>query len=160
MVLVILEDVKIYGSVALISISGIENLLHKIDLLDDVTRSARLDRWRSHVEHPHGLMVGESAPLHHFHRLKLLKTSLLCYLVLSLVSIMLEMSYICDVADIAHLVAKVTEEFHKHVVCHARSCVTEMSVAVNGRTADIKSDMTLIDRLEDLLLSRKRIGYI
>jgi hypothetical protein len=105
-------------------------------------------------------MVCEGASLYHFHRLKLLQTSLLCDLVLTLVSIVLKVSHVSDVAHITHLVAKVLEEFHEHVVGDSRTGVTEMCVTVNGRAADVKTNMSFVDRLENLFLSRKGIGYI
>ena len=51
------------------------------------------------------MMVAGQVVLHHFHRLELLKASLLSDLVLSLICVVLEMPDISDVAYIAHLVA-------------------------------------------------------
>ena len=51
------------------------------------------------------MMVADQVVLHHFHRLELLKASLLSDLVLSLICVVLEMPYVSDVAYIAHLVA-------------------------------------------------------
>jgi hypothetical protein len=82
-------------------------------------------------------MVGECTSLHYFHRLELLETSLLCDLVLALVGVVLEMSYVCDVADIAYLVAEVAEQFHEYVISHTRTCVSQMRVAVYCRAADV-----------------------
>ena len=122
--------------------------------------SARLYRRRSHIQHAHGLMVCESTSLHHFHGLQLLQTRLLCNLVLSLVGVMLKVAYIGDVAHITYLVAQMFEQFHEHIVCHARSCMAQVCISIYCRTADIKPYMSFIDRLEQLLLPRKRIGYI
>ena len=105
-------------------------------------------------------MVGESTSLHHLHRLELLQTRLLCDLVLALVSVMLEVSHVCDVADITHLVSKMLEQFHEYIISHTRTSMSQMRVAVYCRTADIKSHMPLIDRLENLFLSRKGVSYI
>ena len=105
-------------------------------------------------------MIGECTSLHDLHRLELLKTCLLCNLVLTFVSIVLEVSHVSDVADIAHLISKVFKKLHEYVVSHARTCMSEVCIAINGRAADIKSYVSLVDRLEDLFLSRKGIGYI
>ena len=51
------------------------------------------------------MMVAGQVVLHHFHRLELLKASLLSDLILSLICVVLEMPDVCDVAYIAHLVA-------------------------------------------------------
>ena len=98
-------------------------------------------------------MVGESASLHHFHRFELLEACLLCDLVLALVGVVLKVSYVCDVAYVAHLVSQVLEQFHEYVICYAGSCMSEVCVAVDCRAADVKSDMPFVDRLEYLLLS-------
>ena len=37
MFLVVFEDIELYGSVALVGLSCLEDLLHQVDLLDDVT---------------------------------------------------------------------------------------------------------------------------
>ena len=73
---------------------------------------------------------------------------------------MLQVSYICDVTHIAHLISEMLEQFHEHIISDARACMSEMCISVNCRTADIKSNVSFIDRLEDFLLPRKRIGYI
>ena len=105
-------------------------------------------------------MVGKRTSLPHFHRLELLQAGLLCDLVLSFVGVMFEVTYIGYVADIAYLVAEMAQKLHEHIVCHSRSGMAEMRVSIYGRAADIKSHMTFIKRLEQLLLSRKRVGDI
>ena len=73
---------------------------------------------------------------------------------------MLEVSYIGDVADVAHLVTQVFEQLHEDIVSHTRTGMSQMCVAIDGRTADIKSYVAFVDGLEYLFLSRKGIGYI
>jgi hypothetical protein len=73
---------------------------------------------------------------------------------------MLKMSDVCDVTDIAYLVAEMLEEFYKNVIRHTGAGMAEMCIAIDGRTADIKTHMTLVKRSEQLFLSRKRIGDI
>ena len=51
------------------------------------------------------MMVAGQVVLHHFHRLELLKASLLSDLILSLICVVLEMPDVSDVTYIAHLVA-------------------------------------------------------
>ena len=51
------------------------------------------------------MMVAGQVVLHHFHGLELLEACLLSDLVLSLISVVLEMPDVSDVAYIAHLVA-------------------------------------------------------
>ena len=152
MVLVVFEYIEVDRTIAFISISGIQDLVHEVYLLDDVSRCTRLDRRRSYVKHAHGLMIGKCTSLNHLHRLQLLKACLLCDLVFSFVCVMLKMAYVSDVTDIAYLVAEMLQQFHEYIISHSWSCVSKMSVAVDCRTADVKSDVSLIDRLEYLFL--------
>ena len=89
-------------------------------------------------------MVAGQVVLHHFHRFELFEACLLRNLVLAVVGIMFEVTYVGDVADVAHLVAEVTEIAEKYVEGDCRTCVTEMAVAVDGRTADIHPDLSLM----------------
>ena len=105
-------------------------------------------------------MICKSTSLYNFHRFELLKTCLLCNLVFSFICIMLKMSYIGDVADIAHLVTEVLKKLYEYVISDTWSCMAEVGGAVNCRAADIKSYGSFVDRLEYLFLSRKGVGYI
>ena len=50
MISVVLEHVKVDTSLAYIGVARIEDLLHQLDLLDDMSRGKRLDRGRQHIE--------------------------------------------------------------------------------------------------------------
>ena len=104
MVLVILFDVEVDGSVALVGISIGENFPDELNLLNDVTGGVRFDaRWED-IKRIHGLMVAVGVVLRHLHRLELLQTRLLGDFVLALVGIVLQMAHIGDVSDITHLI--------------------------------------------------------
>ena len=102
-------------------------------------------------------MVAEGVILHHLHRLQLLESGLLADLVLSFISIMLKVTDIGDIADIAHFIAEVPEQLEQHVVGHSWAGVAKMSVTINGRPADIHSHMAFMDRLEKFLILGKSI---
>ncbi len=55
------------------------------------------------------------------------------------------------VADIAHLVAQMVKIAEKDIECDGRTCVSEMSVAINGRSAHIHSHFSLMDGCEKFL---------
>ena len=93
-------------------------------------------------------MVTESVALDNLHGLKLLQTGLLADLVLSFVSIMLEVTHVRYVPDVTDLVAKMTEELEQHIIGHARAGMAKMGISVHGRAADIHSDMPFVDRNE------------
>ena len=95
--------------------------------------------------------------LDNLHRFQLLEACFLCNLILSLVGIMLQVSYVSDVTDIAYLVAEMFQEFEKHIVSHSRTGVPQMGVAVDGRAADIHAYVTGINGNEKLLFTGKGI---
>ncbi len=105
MVFVVFLNVEIHRPVAHVGVAVVENLLHQLLLLDDVARGMRLNRWRQHVEQLHGLVVAVGVVLRYLHRLKLFEARLFLYFVVALISVMLQMTHVGDVAHIAHLVA-------------------------------------------------------
>ena len=157
-VLVVFLHVEIDAAVGFIGIAGVENFLDGLDLLHYVAAGAGLDGGRRAVQETHGFVVTESISLHHFHGLQLFQAGLLCYLVLTFVGIMFEVADIGDIAYIAHLVAQVAQQLAEHVVCHSRPGMAEMSLTVHGGAAYIHSNMSFMDRLEELLGTRKRVG--
>ncbi len=98
-------------------------------------------------------MIAEGTCLGDFHRLQLFEPSLFCDFVLALVCIMLKMSDVGYVPDIADLISEMLEEFDEYVICHSRSCMSQMGVSIDRRTADIKAYMSFIYRLEQLFFS-------
>ena len=103
--LVILLHVEVDRTVALVGKTVVENLLNELLLLDDVARSVRLDARRQHVERLHGSVIAVGVVLCYLHRLELLQACLLLNLVVALVSVVLQVAHIGDVAHIAHLIA-------------------------------------------------------
>ena len=154
---IVLGHVKVDGTVALVGVAGIEDLLHQGDLFDDVAGGTRLDGGRKDTQHPHRLVVTQRIGLYDFHGLELLETRLLGDLVLSRVGIVLQVSHIRDVADIADLVAQLTEQAEEHVVGDARTGVAQMGVAIDGRTADIHPHHSGMHGFEEFLAVCQRI---
>ena len=153
MVLVILCDVEVHRTLALIGIAVGKDLLHELYLLDDVTRCVWLDAWREHVQRIHHLVVMECVLLYHLHRLNLLETSLFCNLVLTLIGIMLKVTHIGDVTHVTYLVAKVLQITEQHVESNCRTCVAKVRWAIDCWAAYIKAHIGRVKRLEQLLLA-------
>ena len=149
-VFVVFFYVKINASIALVCISGIENALHGLYLLEDVSRSSRLYGRRSHIQLPHGLMIPKSVGLHDLHRLQLLKPGLFGYFVLPLISIVLQVPHICNIAHIAHLVSKMTQKLAENIVCYTGTGMSKMRIPIYGRTADIHPHMAGVNRYKKL----------
>lgn len=102
-------------------------------------------------------MIAQRIGLDNLHRLKLLEPCLLCYLVLALVSVVLQMADVGDIPHIAHLVAEMPQKLLQDIIRNSRTCMPEMGVAIYGRSADIHSDTAFIYRYELFFLSGKGI---
>ncbi len=97
--------------------------------------------------------------LRHLHRLELFQPGLLGDFVLALVSIVLQMAHVGDVADVAHLVAQVLEVAEKEVEGDGWTGVSEVSITIDGRAADVHPDAPGSERLEEFLLPAQGIIY-
>ena len=104
-VLIIFSYVKVDGTFAFVSVSGVQNLLYELDLFDNVTRSVRLDAGRKYIQCFHCLMIAVQVILNDFHRLQFFETGFLGYFVFSFVSIMLQMTDIGNIAYIAYFIS-------------------------------------------------------
>ena len=69
-----------------------------------MTSGMGLNRGAQHTQRIHRLMVAIGIVLGNFHWLQLLQTSFLGNLVLTLISIVLQMAHISDVAHITNLI--------------------------------------------------------
>ena len=150
-VAVVFLHIEIHRAVADVCVAGVQNLLHQLYLLYYVPGSPRLDGRRGHVQQPHRLVVAQRVCLHHLHRLELLQPGLLGYLVLSLIRIVLQVSYISYVPDIAYFIAQVPEQSDEYVVCDSRPGMPQMRIPVDCRAAHVKPHMALLQRDEKLL---------
>ena len=126
-------------------------------MFDDVPRSVRFDRGAQYIQRIHILMVAVGIVLGNLHRLQLFQACLLGNLVLALVSIVLQMTYICDVAYIAYLVTQMFQIAKQQVEGNGRTGMTQMRVAIDGGTTYIHAHIGGMQRLEALLLARQRI---
>ena len=98
-------------------------------------------------------MVAVGIVLGNLHRLQLFQACLLGNLVLALVSIVLQMTYICDVAYIAYLVTQMFQIAEQQVEGDGRTGMTQMGVAIDGGTANIHANIGGVERFEALFLS-------
>ena len=149
-ILVKLLHIKIDGTFRHVSIARIKNFLYHLDLLDDVAGGARLDGGSLHVKRVHGFVVAVHIVLRHLHGFELLQTGLLGDLVLAFVSIVLQMAHVGDVAHITHLVADVRKVAEHHVESDGRARMSQMGLAIDRRSTDIKSHVVGGNGLEEL----------
>ena len=120
----------------------------------------RLDGRTQHVELVHRLMVSNCIILSDFHRLEVFKTGFLCNFVLAFVGVMFEVADIGDVAHITHLITEMFQIAVHEVEGDCRACVAEVGVTVDGRAADIHSDMAFMNRFERLLHASQAVVNI
>ena len=155
--LVVSLDIEIDRSVRLIGKAVVENLLNQLLLFDDVPCGMRLDRGAQHVQRIHILMIAVGVVLCYLHRLQLFQSCLLGNLVFALVGIVLQMTYIRDVTHVPYFIAKVFQVTEQQVEGDGRTGMTQMGIAINGRTTDIHAHMRGVDGLETLFLTSQRI---
>ena len=110
-----------------------------------------LDRRRQDIECRHVAMIAVGVILHHLHRFELLEPRFLGYLILTFISIVLEMAYISDVAHIAHFVAQMEQIAVEQVEGDSRTRMAQMGIAIHGGTADIHAYVSLVQRLKCFL---------
>ena len=96
-------------------------------------------------------MVARQIVLHHFHRFELFEARLLGNFVLALVGVVLEVADVGDVAHVAHLVAEVLQIAEEDVESDGGAGMTQMAVAIDGRTTDIHAHTAFVEGLEGLL---------
>ena len=156
-VLVVLLDIEVDRAVRLVGISRLEDALNHLNLLDDVARGVGLDRGRLNAKLAHSIVVALGVVVRNLHRLELLEACLLSNLIFALVGILLEVAHIGDVTHIAHLVAQRLEIAEHKVEGYGGAGMTQVWVAIDGRTADIHAYMLGVDRLKHLLAACERI---
>ena len=154
----VFAHVKIHRAVLHVGHAGIQNLLDKLYLLDDMPRSQRFDTGAFHSQHIHERMVAVGVILRHFHRLQLFQAGFLGYLVFPFVGIVLQMPHIGDVPHVAHLVTEIFEIAENDIESNRRTGMTQMRVTIYGRPADIHSHQGRMQRFEGFFLTRNRVG--
>ena len=157
MVFVVFLNVEIYRAVRLIGVAGIEDLLHELFLLDDVSRGVRLDAGRQHVEFLHRVVETIGIVLRHLHRFELFEACLFGNLVFAFVGIMLEVSHVGNVAHVAHLIAQMFQIAEHEVESHGGACVSEVRVAIHRGSANVHAYVPGLQGHEFLLGARERI---
>ena len=156
-VFVVFLYIKVDTSIAFISITIGKNLLYKFFLLNDMTSCMRFDAWWKNIERTHSIMIAIGIMLRNLHWLQLLKTCLLLNLVITFVSIMLQMAHVRDVTNITNLVPYVFKIAEKNIKGDSRTCVSEVWIAINSWSTDIHSYVRSCNRLEEFLLTMQCI---
>ena len=156
-ILVVFAHIEIDAAVAHIGITGIKDFLHQLNLLHHMAGGQRLDAGAQHVQLVHGLVVAVGVVLRHLHGLQLLQAGLLGNLVLAFVSIVFQVTHIGDVAHIAHLIAQMHQVAVQHIESDGGPGVAQMTVAIDGGTADIHAHVVGSEGFEKLFLVRKSI---
>ena len=158
--LVVLLHIEIDGAVALVGKAIVNNLPHQLLLFNDVSRSMRFYAGWQAIQCSHRLMEAVRVVLSYFHRFQLFQSRLLGNFVLSLVCIMLQVPYIGDVTHIAYLIADMAEKTENDVKCDCGTCVSQVSVTIYCRSADIHAHVWRMQWAEHLFLSGQGVVNI
>ena len=75
-------------------------------------------------------------------------------LILALIRVVLQVADIGNIAHIANLVTKVLEVAIEKVERDSRARMSQVCIAIHGRTADIHAYVSFVQWAEDLFLSR------
>ena len=118
-----------------------------------------LDRWWQASECPHGVVESVGVVLRYLHRLQLLQSCLLGYLVFTLVGIMFQVPYVGYVAHISHLVSQVGEIAEYYVESDGGTCMPQVGIAVDGRATHVHTYVWCVDWPEQFLLSGQCVVY-
>ncbi len=102
-------------------------------------------------------MVAVGVVLCHLHGLKVLETGLLRDFVLAFVSIVLKVTHVGDVANIAHFVAEMFQISENQVESDGWTGVTQVRIAINGGTADIHAHVRGVEGFKRLLAAREAV---
>jgi hypothetical protein len=63
------------------------------------------------------------------------------------------MAHVCDVPDVSDLVADMQQVTEKQIEGNGRPGMTQVSITIHRRTADIHPDMILVDGNKKLFLA-------
>ena len=148
MVFIVFLYIEIHRTVADISISVSKNLLNEFLLLHDMTCGMWLDRRRKHIQQLHRLMIAIGVILSNLHWLQLFKTCLLFDLIVTLVGIVLQVTYIGNIAYVAHLVAQVFQIAEHQVESDCWTCVSQVWIAIYSRSTNIHTHVWSMQRFE------------
>ena len=105
-------------------------------------------------------MVAVGVVLCHLHGLQVLESCFLCNFVFAFVGIVLQVTHIGDVTNIADFVAEVFQISENQIKSDGRTGMTKVSVAIDGGAADIHAHMRGVEGFERLLAARKAIVNI
>ena len=131
----------------------VEDTLYESYLLDDMSAGVRFDRGREDVESLHIVVVAVGVVLHHLHRFQLLQTGFFGDLILPFICIVLEVPHISNITYVTHLIAEVKEITIEQVEGNSGTCMAQVGITINGRTAYIHTHVSLVEGTEILFLT-------
>jgi hypothetical protein len=119
-----------------------------------VARGARLDAGRQRVEDAHHVVESHGVSLGDFHGFELRHFCAFGHAVFAVVG---EVAHVGDVAHIAHAVAEVQQIPINGVKTAKGAAIAEVNVVVNGRPADVHSDVAFVNGPKNLFFARQGV---
>lgn len=102
-------------------------------------------------------MIVVEVVLHYFHGLELFEASFLCNFVFAVVRIVFQVSDVGDIAHIANFVPKVAQVAQYDIKSYSGAGVSQVSIAVHCRAADVHTHERSVQGLEGLLAAAHRV---
>ena len=122
-----------------------------------MARGCRFDAGRQHIQLKHILPVTIGVKLDNLHWLKRFNAGFNSNFILALICIIHKMADIRDISHVAHFITDVFEITKKEIKGNGRTGMAKMCFAINGRTADINTNMSGIQRYKNFLCPAKCI---
>jgi len=113
--------------------------------------------WSQYMKLVHGLMIAVNIILSNFHGFKLFNACLFFNLVFSFISIVLQVSNICDVPHITDFIANLFKVSEKKIVSNGRSCMSKVWITVDSRSTYVHSNPVFMNRLENFFFTMQSI---
>src|SRR5690606_17723583 len=155
---VVFGDIEIHRSIHYVSISFVEQRLDQLDLLNDMSGSCGFDVGGEDIELSHDLVKALGVLVHDFHGLEFFQARAFRNLILALVGVVLEVTDVGNVSDVANLVSEEAKVAGNHVKGEKCSDVSQVDVVIDGWSADIDSYVSRGDGLEGFFSSLERVS--
>ena len=145
-VFVVFFHIEIHRTIALISISGIQNFFNKLYLFHNMAGRFRLDAWRKHIQHFHRFMIAKCVIINYFHRFEFFDSGFFPDFILAFVGIIFQMAYIGNIPYVANFVAEIFQIPEQNIKSDCGTCMPQMRIAIHGRSAHIHTHVRCMER--------------
>ena len=152
-IIIVFYHIKINTAVTFVSITFVKQCLHYLYLFDNVSCCMRLYIRAKNIHRVHCVKIFLGVELSNLHRLQLFQSCLFLNLIFTTIAIVLQMSDIGNVSYISYFVSQKFKKAVNRIESQSRSCVSQVSLSVNGWSANIHSYKRIIKWLKFFFIS-------